>query len=45
MDYSRRISHARGVLPPHGTQHMGTVRVKQVDKTDTKIIARELLFK
>ena len=45
IDYRERGSHARGVHPTQYTSHMGTIRLKQEEETDTnnsKRIARNL---
>ena len=38
MDYRKRGSHARGVYPTHYTSRIGTVRVKQEEEIDIRII-------
>ena len=38
MDYSERGSHAQGVYPTQYISRMGTVRMKQEEETDTKIM-------
>ena len=43
MDYREQGwgYHARGMYPKQDTSHMKTARVKQEEKADTRIIARE----
>ena len=41
MDYRERGTHARGVYLTQDTSRMGTVIVKEEEKTDTRIIAKE----
>ena len=38
MDYRERGSHARGVYPTQYTSRMETVRVKQEEEADTRIM-------
>ena len=38
MDYRERGSHERGVYPTQYTSRTGTVRVKQEEEADTRII-------
>ena len=38
MDYRERGSYARGVYPTQDTSSMGTARVKQTEKADTRIV-------
>ena len=41
MDCRERGSHARGVYPTQYISRMGTARVKQEEKADTRIIVKE----
>ena len=41
MDYRERESHERGVYLIQDTSSMGTVRVKQEEGADTRIIVKE----
>ena len=41
MDYIERGSHARGVYSTQYTTRMGTSRMKQEEKADTRIIIKE----
>ena len=41
MEFWERVSHARGVYPTQDTSRMGTVRMKQEEETDTRIMVRE----
>ena len=43
MNFSERESHARGVYPTQDTSRMGTVRVKQEEEADTRIIVKEYM--
>ena len=44
MEYRERGSHAQSVYPTHHTSRMETVRVKQEEDADTRIIAKEKIF-
>ena len=41
MDCRDRGSHARGVYPTQDTSRMGTVRGKQEEEVDARIIVKE----
>ena len=40
MDYRERESHARGLYPTQYTTRMGTVRMKQEEEADTRIVVK-----
>ena len=40
MDYRERESHARGLFPTQYTTRMGTVRMKQEEEADTRIVVK-----
>ena len=42
-DNKKRGSHARGVYPTQDISRMGTARVKQEEKADTRVINSKLI--
>ena len=41
MDYRERGSYVRGVYPTQYTSRIGSVRMKQEEEADTRIIVKE----